>query len=218
LAKGDPEDRTWQLITAALGRAQAHAKKQGYSWNGGSCFIVSAFALGLVMDTRNAAGRWIGGGFKGDGGPTLVVDDPRCVELAYADHYFQTRMMAGSLGPGGAVVGAIDTYGYDAMKMLLLWMMNQRMPTPSLVPGGAWDLSAGLPDAARAGMFVTALFCNTIADAGERLERWRRENPDAPMSLPTEEGRYWALEGCKDGLGDHAVNPGQVAHILRMMD
>jgi hypothetical protein len=215
MGKGNPNDRTWQYVTAALARAQAHAKKQGYRWNGESCFVVSGFALGLVMDTRNSVGRWAGGGLKGDGGPTLPADNPRAVELAYADHYFQTRMMSGAASLGGAAAGGVATYGYDAYKSIVLWMKNQRMPTPSLMPGGPWDLSAGMPDAARAGMFVMSIFCNAIADAGDRWERSRRENPNIPMSLPTEEGRYWAIEGSKDGVADNVANPMQFVDLLR---
>lgn len=217
MAKGDPNDPTWRFITAALARAQAHARAHGYSWNGPSCFVVSGYALGLVMDTRNGSRTWKGGqAFPGDGGPTLTTDNPRCTPLAYADHYFQTRSMSGAAFLGGAVAGAAATYGYDGYKLLLLWMKRQRMATPSLMPT-PFDPTAGLPSGVRAAGFIMSLFCNAIADAGDRLALKLQENPEAALSEPTEEGRYWAIEGAKDGVADNAANPLQFVDLARRL-
>ena len=110
MANSDATDPTWRIITDALKRAGTHARAQGYSWNGSSCFVVSGYALGLVMDTRNARASWKGGdAFPGDGGPTLPTTNPRSVELAHADHDFQTRAMSGATFMASAATGAVAT-------------------------------------------------------------------------------------------------------------
>ena len=100
--------------------------------------------------------------------------------------------------------------------MLLLWMKRQRMASPDLVPT-AFDPTAGLPDGMRAAAFVMSLFCNAVADLGDRLALKLQENPNAALSEPTEEGRYWAIEGAKDGAADNAVNPLQFADLARRL-
>jgi hypothetical protein len=218
MAKGDPADLTWQLITAALRRAQDRATAQGYSWNGASCFYVSGLALGLVMDTRNGHPIWIGGDkFKGDRQPVLQVANRKCPELAYADHYFHTRMVAGLFGAGGGVANAAATYGYDGYKEALLWLKGLRQPVPDLLPTGQpWDVMGQMPDAARLGLFIRAAVGNVLADVGDRWEMSRRENPNQAMSLPTAEGRYWAMQGNSDGMNDNTINPMQIPNLMAL--
>ena len=213
------EKLTSELIATALKRAGTHARSKGYTWNGTSCFYVSGLALGLVMDTRNGKKIWVGGQkFKGDGSPVLEVEDPKCQELACADHYFQTRMVAGITGPAGYVTDAVDTEGYDALKTVIFWLKDMRTDVPSLVSqGGPWNVTALLPDSMRIGLFLRGLVCNSLAGVGDRWEMSMRENPGHQVSRPNELVRTWAMKGNSAGLTDYALNPVQIVNLVRVM-
>jgi len=88
-----------------------------------------------------------------------------------------------------------------------------------LVPSGQpWDVMGQLPDAMRIALFMRASVANALADVGDRWEMSRRENPNAAMSPPTAEGRYWANEGNLDGLGDNVRNPMQIPNLRKLQD
>lgn len=198
VAKSDPTDPTWQYVALALIRARTYSRTQGHQPHGDSCCFVGSLALGLIMQTRNSVGSWK----NGDGGPTLATDDPKCVELAYADHYLNMRASTAFFGKPGYVSDAVATATYDTAKKAIFSMKEMgNVPFPNLNPDPLNPMSM-IPDSIRLMMMARAVFGSLVSGAGNMLALRLQENPNAPLSVPTAESLYWGNEGNTDGLRD----------------
>jgi hypothetical protein len=182
MAKGDQDDPAWRYITAALTRAGNLARSKGYAWKGGSCYLVSSIALRMVILTRN--------GEKTPAGDYLVpTTNTADINLAYADHYLHMRGTAAFFGPDNLIrhrmaIEKLKIVGYDEAKRVILGM-------------------EALPDEGPDAKPLNGLYKAT----GKALH-WALREGKQPLSSPTALSQYWANEGLKDGLDDHANNPG----------
>jgi hypothetical protein len=92
----------WTYIEAALTKARAVARRNGYAWTGESCYIVSALALRIIIETR-------------EGKRGVPTQNPQDIQLAYADHYLHMRGIS-ARHPSRAPLYRMKAAGYDGLK------------------------------------------------------------------------------------------------------
>jgi hypothetical protein len=197
--KGDLSDRTWQYIVAALARGREMARSKGFKWKGDSCFYANVIALWLVIATRRGCTI-----FRIDRGPTLKTNNPLCIELAYADHYLQARMVASLFGAAGAISTNVARFFYDPYKDIIRDMQDAgKAQMPDLLPNPMSQAGA-MPDSFKVAMAVRAMFGAVVGPLGDRLAQELQET-SAPLSRSTPENVYWVNLGGADGRGDYQI-------------